>query len=112
MKDLCKRCTICCHYKTVKDDGSILYSDRPCEYLDLDTGLCIVYEFREAAKEDCVRITKKVATIGALPINCPYVKGIKNYKGPRLTKRLEKIARAVLNPKPGKGRKAKEKEPK
>jgi uncharacterized cysteine cluster protein YcgN (CxxCxxCC family) len=96
MKKLCTRCTICCYYKTIEDDGSVFYTDRPCEYLDIETGLCIVYECRTEAKKDCVRISRKVVELGALPEGCPYVAGEKNYKGPRLTKKLEKIAREVL----------------
>jgi len=96
LKDLCTRCTICCYYKTVLEDGTVIYSDRPCEYLDQATGLCIVYEFREAAKKDCVRITKKVIEMGALPRGCPYVAGEKGYAGPRLTRKLRKIAQEAL----------------
>lgn len=96
MKDLCRRCTICCFHKTIKENGSVVYTDRPCEYLDLETGLCIVYEFREAAKKDCVRITKEVVQLGVLPEGCPYVRGQKGYRGPRLTERLKKLARQRL----------------
>jgi hypothetical protein len=96
MKELCTRCTICCYYKTLKDDGTVVYSDRPCEYLDVDTGLCIVYEFRTEAKKDCVRISKKVVELGALPGGCPYVSGEKDYRGPRLTNKLARVAREIL----------------
>ena len=73
MEEICIRCTICCHYKFLREDGTVVYTDRPCEYLDVDTGLCAVYEFREAAKEDCVRITEEVVALNALPRGCPYV---------------------------------------
>ncbi len=99
MKDICTRCTICCYYKTLKDDGSVVYSDRPCEYLDVETGICIVYEFRTEAKKDCVRISKKVVKVGALPQGCPYVAGQKGYIGPHLTRRLRKVAQEVLGSK-------------
>lgn len=96
MKDLCTCCTICCYHKMLQKDGTILYTNRPCEYLDLETGLCMVYEFREEAKKDCFRITKKIAAIGVLPRGCPYVAGKKRYKGPRLTRRLRELAQKTL----------------
>jgi uncharacterized cysteine cluster protein YcgN (CxxCxxCC family) len=96
MKELCSRCTICCYRKVIAEDGSVVYTDRPCGFLDLDTGLCIVYEFRTRAKAECVRITKKVVDLGALPSGCPYVKDRTGYRAPRLTPRLEKLARETL----------------
>lgn len=101
MKDLCARCTICCYYKTLRDDGTVLYTDRPCEYLDLDTDLCIIYEDRTKMKEDCVRITRKVIEMGALPEGCPYVTKKKLYRVPRLTKRLARMAAAAFGGSPG-----------
>ncbi len=91
-KDHCLRCTICCYYKVLKDDGSVVYTDRPCEYLDRDTGLCIAYEFRTEAKADCVKISAEVIALGVLPAGCPYVGGQRGYRGPRLTPKLDKIA--------------------
>ncbi|PIS36443.1 MAG: hypothetical protein COT35_11170 [Nitrospirae bacterium CG08_land_8_20_14_0_20_52_24] len=96
VKDLCTRCTICCYHKTLQKDGTILYTNRPCEYLDMGTGLCMVYEFRKEAKKDCFRITKKIAALGVLPQGCPYVAGKKRYKGPRLTKKLRELAQKTL----------------
>lgn len=90
--DLCQRCTICCYYKVLKEDGSVVYTDRPCEYLDRDTGLCIAYEFRTAAKADCVEISAEVVALGVLPAGCPHVSGEPSYRPPRLTPKLEKIA--------------------
>jgi len=96
MKDLCVRCTICCYYKTLKEDGTVVYSDRPCEYLDLDSGLCIIYEERTKMKPDCVRITRRVIEMGALPAACPYVTERKHYRGPKLTLRLKKMAKKIF----------------
>ncbi|NOY53926.1 MAG: hypothetical protein GXP58_09965 [Deltaproteobacteria bacterium] len=104
MKDLCARCTICCYYKKLRDDGTVVYTDRPCEYLDLDSGLCIIYENRTKMKEDCVRITRRVIGMGALPSGCPYVAREKNYRGPKLTKRLRKMAEAAFGDPAKKGR--------
>ncbi len=96
MKDLCRRCTICCYEKVIAENGTVVYTDRPCSYLDLDTGLCIVYEFRTRAKAECVQITKRVLDLGVLPAACPYVKDRPGYRPPRLTPRLEKLARKTL----------------
>ncbi len=101
MKDLCTRCTICCYYKTLRDDGTVVYTDRPCEYLDLDTGLCIIYDDRTKMKEDCVRITRKVIEMGALPAGCPYVVKKRKYRGPKLTKRLAGMAATAFGDPPG-----------
>ncbi len=96
MKDICRRCTICCYEKVIAEDGSVVYTDRPCGYLDLDSGLCIVYDFRTQAKEECVRITKRVIELGALPEGCPYVKHRRGYRAPRLTPRLKRLAEQAL----------------
>lgn len=95
-KDLCLRCTICCYYKILKDDGSVVYTDRPCEYLDRDTGLCMAYEFRTEAKADCVEISAEVITLGVLPSGCPYVGEARGYRGPRLTPNLERMAKRAF----------------
>ncbi len=104
MEDLCVRCTICCYQKILKDEGSVVYTDRPCEYLDLDSGLCIVYESRTSMKENCVEITQDVVRLGALPRGCPYVAHVKGYHAPRLTRRLEKLAERKLRKRCRKGK--------
>ena len=47
-------------------------------------------------KEDCVRITRKVIEMGALPMGCPYVAKKKKYQGPKLTARLKKMAQEAF----------------
>jgi uncharacterized cysteine cluster protein YcgN (CxxCxxCC family) len=104
MEDRCERCTICCYQKILKEDGSVVYTDRSCRYLDIDTGLCIVYEFRTAAKDDCVQISPKVIALGVLPEVCPYVRGQQGYTGPRLTEKLQKKAEEAFGKKGRSGR--------
>ena len=80
---VCRRCGRCC-YEKVDYDGDIFYTDEPCEFLDLTTRLCTVYDRRHEARSGCVPLTAAIFEQGILPADCPYVAGHDNYRAPTL----------------------------
>jgi hypothetical protein len=78
----CRRCGRCC-YEKIDYEGEIYYTDEPCEYLDLQTRLCTIYDQRRhQIREGCAPLTPEVLKMGALPADCPYVEGIEDYRAP------------------------------
>ncbi len=82
-ESLCRRCGRCC-YEKIEYQGTIYYTDQPCEFLDLETCLCRVYEERETRRPGCVRLTRDHLARGFLPAYCPYVAGLEDYPAPVL----------------------------
>ena len=81
---ICNKCAQCC-YEKIDFEGHIYYTDIPCEFLDLETNLCRVYEDRENKRPGCVRLTRENIKEGFLPADCPYVADIENYPAPSMT---------------------------
>ena len=80
---LCRRCGRCC-FEKIDFDGTIYYTDIPCQYLDLATKTCRVYEHRDTLRKGCARLNEKNLGKGILPGDCPYVAHIKDYRAPVL----------------------------
>jgi len=80
---ICNRCAQCC-YEKIDFEGQIYYTDIPCEFLDLETNLCRVYEDRENKRPGCVHLTRENIKKGFLPADCPYVADIENYPAPSM----------------------------
>jgi len=80
---ICARCARCC-YEKIDFEGRIYYTELPCEFLDIKTKTCRVYERRDVERPGCVRLTPETVKKGFLPADCPYVKGIDNYQAPIL----------------------------
>lgn len=78
--NLCKKCGKCCYIKTIVA-GIPVFTRHYCEYLDLNTRLCKIYKNRFKKNKNCLTIEEAIS-IKALPNDCPYVKDIKDYKGP------------------------------
>jgi len=72
LPDVCSRCGQCCFEKEYSADGTVTYSDTPCEYLDTGTHLCTVYLDRHACKQGCRSLTLEVLAEGWLPAECTY----------------------------------------
>lgn len=81
--DVCARCGRCC-YEKVDFEGRIYYTELPCEFLDLETNTCRVYEERDIKRPGCVRLTPESVKKGFLPADCPYVKDLEAYIAPTL----------------------------
>jgi len=70
---LCKRCGKCCFDKLV-DEEDTLIAMTPCEHLDQETGLCLVYENRFEVCPDCIKLTpENLLTFDWLPDDCGYI---------------------------------------
>ena len=79
----CRRCGRCC-YEKIEFDGTVYYTDIPCDRLDLETRLCTVYDERDRLRGGCRRLTADLIRQGILPADCPYVAGIADYHPPQL----------------------------
>ena len=85
----CLRCGRCCHEKIRLDDGRVLITDIPCDYLDAATRLCRVYDDRSRRQMRCQSASAS-AEVGALPGDCPYALVVEDYLVPfLLTERPE-----------------------
>ncbi len=72
-EDICERCGRCC-YEKYDYRGKIFYTDKPCQYLDMETNVCKIYHQRSELHPDCARLTPELVRSGILPEDCPYVK--------------------------------------
>lgn len=77
---LCRRCGRCCFHKLLIGD-TVVYTDVPCPYLDIDSRLCRVYEKRHEVNPDCLTVEEGIKR-GVFPADCPYVKGLAGYRAP------------------------------
>ncbi len=79
-EDKCLKCGRCCYGK-IELEGVVYFTGEPCPFL-LPSGLCAVYEHRFEACSDCISAARAIE-LGALPEECPYVRDIPGYRGPR-----------------------------
>lgn len=75
-QNLCNRCPKgmrgrCCYYEA-SVRGVRVETDHYCQYLDVATGKCTVYDRKHQVKKDCLTIEAMINE-GTLPKNCPYV---------------------------------------
>lgn len=80
---LCHGCGQCCYEKWEEDDGTIVYTDTPCRFLDVGTKRCLLYEHRFEACHDCLALD--LATLPErywLPEDCGYVQYYRRVYGP------------------------------
>lgn len=82
-EEKCRRCGRCC-YEKIEYEGDVIYTDIPCEYLDLQTRRCAVYPHRHQARPGCAPLTDATLRQGILPADCPYVADIPGYRAPKL----------------------------
>jgi uncharacterized cysteine cluster protein YcgN (CxxCxxCC family) len=80
-ESVCSRCGQCC-YEKIDFENRIYYTALPCEYLDLKTKHCRIYNERDKKRPGCVRLTPENIRQGFLPADCAYVADIENYPAP------------------------------
>lgn len=80
---ICRRCGRCC-YEKVSFQGTVYYTDIPCEHLDPESRLCTVYPHRQQRRKGCIALTPAVVGRGFLPADCPYVADCEDYPAPVL----------------------------
>ncbi len=73
--DICSRCGLCCHEKTIYPDVLEIDLSEPCSFYDGNTHLCTVYEDRFRKCPRCERVTPlKAAFSRSLPPSCAYIR--------------------------------------
>jgi hypothetical protein len=78
---ICKRCGLCCYQKEFRSGRMTINTSRPCAYLVVETGLCMVYEKRFKVCPDCKKVTLFRAMFSSLlPAECAYVNRYRKLK--------------------------------
>lgn len=75
-EDLCDQCGKCCYTRSpsFKGDVEIDYS-KPCKFLDTESNLCVVYNYRFDACDYCGKVNLFRAVFSPyLPSTCAYVR--------------------------------------
>ncbi|MCP5514422.1 MAG: hypothetical protein H7A26_03035 [Spirochaetales bacterium] len=73
-ENLCNKCGICCLKKKVIDGNCIIDKNSPCQYLDIESNRCLVYEKRFILCRECRKMTIFHALFSSyLPDDCGYV---------------------------------------
>ncbi|MCD6527343.1 MAG: hypothetical protein J7K75_10170 [Desulfuromonas sp.] len=84
---LCQRCGRCCYGKVDYND-QIYLTAVPCEFLDLHSRQCTIYEQRCSMKKECVPLSPEVIALGVLPEGCPYRALVPSASAPRSWREL------------------------
>ncbi|GEM_PF-1159122 len=79
---ICRRCGICCYERTLSRSGELVVNlSSPCEHLDPETRLCLIYRDRFRLCPDCRRMTIFHARFSRyLPPSCGYVRKFRRKK--------------------------------
>jgi uncharacterized cysteine cluster protein YcgN (CxxCxxCC family) len=77
----CLRCGRCC-YKKVTYAGKAFFTNIPCRHLNVATRTCTKYAKRYSLPDGCIPFDQAVET-RAFPSDCPYVRDIPGYEGPK-----------------------------
>jgi uncharacterized cysteine cluster protein YcgN (CxxCxxCC family) len=83
-ESLCQKCGRCCYGSIPRGGTLIIISELPCRYLvrsDDHTATCSIYGNRHAVAKWCQTVNRKSVNQGLFPADCPYVRGIPNYRG-------------------------------
>lgn len=90
-EDICSRCGLCCHEKTIYPDALEIALDAPCEFYDEETHSCRVYKSRFSRCSRCEKVTPfKAAFSRSLPDTCAYAEWARRHHI-RFRKRQELI---------------------
>ena len=73
-ESLCDHCGLCCLQKLEDvETGTVSYVGVACDFLDINTCDCLVYENRHFANPDCIALTRNnIRQINWLPETCAY----------------------------------------
>ncbi|MDX9802265.1 MAG: hypothetical protein RBT69_13125 [Spirochaetia bacterium] len=73
-ENLCRKCGFCCLKKKMIDGICIIDKNSPCQYLDIESNQCFVYENRFQMCPECKKMTVFKALFNSyLPDDCGYV---------------------------------------
>ncbi len=73
-ESLCCHCGVCCLNKIIDiETGDIYTTSVVCEFYDLDTGKCSVYDCRFDVNQGCTKLTpENILELSWLPNTCNY----------------------------------------
>lgn len=72
-EQLCHRCGQCCYERSFENGRLLIEDNCPCEFLDPEIKLCVVYPYRFEACERCTKVTLRHALSPRyLPETCGY----------------------------------------
>ena len=70
---ICRKCGRCCYEKLEDGRGKIIYTQNACQYLNLETHQCTIFEQRFERNPLCVQLTPElVSELHWLPVDCAY----------------------------------------
>lgn len=83
-ENLCEKCPKdirgkCCYISTTLEDYQIILTNHPCNFLDLETNNCTIYEERRKHHPNCLSIEEMIL-LGTVPKECPYVRDDEGYQ--------------------------------
>jgi uncharacterized cysteine cluster protein YcgN (CxxCxxCC family) len=88
------RCGRCCRLKTRLENGAVIFTPFSCRFQGLD-GACSVYANRHRiCGPTCLTIEQAIVA-HCLPDDCPYVRNLPGYWGPRESPQLWKDPKLV-----------------
>ena len=71
---ICNRCGLCCYERVRRSGCLVIKYDSPCQFLDTETKLCTVYDYRFKVCPECRKVTIFHALFSRyLPDSCGYV---------------------------------------
>ena len=78
--NLCKQCGFCCLKKKVINSICIIDINDPCEFLDVETKQCMIYEKRFEICSACKKMTLfHILFSSYLPDSCGYVEFFRKF---------------------------------
>jgi len=95
MNNLCGKCPeytrgLCCHMNIHIGKFNVILENVPCNYLDLDTMKCTVYDKRKEIASWCLK-GKELFGKGALPKECLYL-----LENPTLESNPKRLIKEIL----------------
>jgi len=83
-ESLCRKCGACCYGSVHFHGRLIVIRELPCRFLTpVENGpsLCKVYDKRGKLARWCQKVSRSSVAKGCFPEDCPYVQGIRGYRG-------------------------------
>ncbi|MBN1234116.1 MAG: hypothetical protein JXA60_12235 [Candidatus Coatesbacteria bacterium] len=72
---ICLKCGSCCFEKYYDSNGRLIFTDIPCQYLDMESMLCKIYKNRFEINPECKKLKlSQVKSKRYLPSKCAYLK--------------------------------------
>lgn len=80
-ESLCNSCGLCCYEKEFNNDIIFINMNRPCEFLEVCSNKCSIYNRRFKINKSCKKVNLFEALFNQyLPSNCGYVKKVRFWK--------------------------------